>query len=56
MYSSPGTPTGTGRSRASSTSSRALACGRPIGTGPSGTSTPGSIRYSEQFTVASVGP
>jgi hypothetical protein len=33
MYSSPGTPGGTGRSRSSSTYVRVFHTGRPIGTG-----------------------
>lgn len=54
MYSSPNTPTGTGRRPASSTCSRVLASAGPIGTGPSPTG-PDS-RCAVDQTVVSVGP
>src|SRR5687768_10747730 len=54
MYSSPGTPTGTGLSTASSTYSAVFHTGRPIGT----TSAPPSRGQVQQLTstAASVGP
>ncbi len=54
MYSSPGTPAGTGRSAASSTYIRVFHTGRPIGTGPS----PVSSAHGQYVTstAASVGP
>ena len=55
MYSSPGTPTGTGRSSASSTYTRMLAIGGPIGTA-SGTDPASGIRYEVANVVVSVGP
>ena len=51
-YSSPATPTGTGRSASSSTCTRVFQMGRPIGGTPPGTS--GSLQL--VTTVDSVGP
>ncbi|GAA3624818.1 hypothetical protein GCM10022419_132990 [Nonomuraea rosea] len=55
MYSSPATPSGTGRSPASSTYRRQFAIGRPIGT-DSPTSTPARTSNTQQPTTVSVGP
>ncbi len=55
-YNSPPTPGATGRRHPSSTYSRAFATGRPIGTAPPGTTSPGPTTNTEQPTVASVGP
>ncbi len=54
MYSSPGTPGTTGRSASSSTYTRVLKTGRPIGAGPVPSSGPQTAK--QESTVASVGP
>ena len=55
-YSSPATPGGTSPSPASSTNTRVFPIGRPIGTTPAGSSSPGRTQNRTHPTVASVGP
>ena len=55
MYSSPGAPIGTGRNASSSTYTRTLSSGRPIGT-TSGTASAPTMLRCVAYVVVSVGP